>query len=169
MYCCSLLGMSTARPKRTLLFVVLFVVVAGVVGGPVAGSLKTDGGFAATSSGSARAEARIEQATGRDATPGVVALMRSPRQAAAVHDQLAATPGIASVAGTPTLSRDGRSAYLLATLDANADEKTVAEHLEQRFPVNSDVLLGGSVFAQKQIGDSVSEDLGRAELLAFPI
>src|SRR3954451_6382336 len=134
MYCCSLLGERraslspgaslmfsaladriTAHPRRTLLFVALFVVIAGVVGGPVAGSLKTDGGFAATSSGSARAEARIERATGRDATPRVVALMRSPRQAAAVHAQHAATPGIASVAGTPTLSRDGRSAYLLAT------------------------------------------------------
>ena len=41
--------------------------------------------------------------------------------------------------------------------------------LEQRFPANSGVLLGGAVFAQHQIGDSVSEDLGRAELLAFPI
>ena len=28
---------ATARPKRTLLFVLLFVVIAGVVGGPVAG------------------------------------------------------------------------------------------------------------------------------------
>ena len=46
--------MHTARPKRTLLFVLLFVVVAGVVGGPVAGSLQTDGGFDATDSGSAR-------------------------------------------------------------------------------------------------------------------
>jgi uncharacterized membrane protein YdfJ with MMPL/SSD domain len=169
MYCCSLMFMLTARPKRTLLFVVLFVVIAGVVGGPIAGSLQTDGGFAATSSGSARAEARIEAATGRQATTGVVALMRAPGRAAAVRAQLAAQPGIESVSPTPTLSRDGRSAYLLATLSANADEDTVTAGLEQRFPEHGDVLLGGSVFAQKQIGDSVSKDLGRAEVLAFPI
>ncbi|HEY6886661.1 MAG TPA: hypothetical protein VI300_02740, partial [Solirubrobacter sp.] len=161
--------MLTARPKRTLLFVVLFVIVAGVVGGPVAGSLQTDGGFAATSSGSARAEAKIEQATGTAATPGVVALMRDPQQATAVRERLAAQPGIASVTPQPTLSRDGRQAYLLATLKADADEDTVLAGLEKRFPESGDVLLGGSLFAQHQIGDSVSADLGRAEMLAFPI
>jgi uncharacterized membrane protein YdfJ with MMPL/SSD domain len=161
--------MLTARPKRTLLFVVLFVIVAGVLGGPVAGSLQTDGGFAATSSGSARAEAKIEEATGTAATPGVVALMRTPDRANAVREQLAAQPGIASVSGQPTLSRDGRSAYLLATLTANADDDTVVSGLQERFPENGDVLLGGSLFAQHQIGESVSADLGRAEMLAFPI
>ncbi|MDA0160706.1 MMPL family transporter [Solirubrobacter ginsenosidimutans] len=161
--------MLTARPKRTLLFVVLFVIVAGVVGGPVAGSLQTDGGFAATSSGSARAEAKIEQATGTAATPGVVALMDTPQRAAAVREQLAAQPGIAAVAKEPTLSRDGRSAYLLATLTADADDDTVVNGLQERFPENGDVLLGGSLFAQHQIGESVSADLGRAEMLAFPI
>jgi len=105
---------TTARPKRTLLFVVLFVVIAGVVGGPVAGSLQTDGGFAATSSGSARAEAQIEAATGRQATTGVVALLRSPERADAVRAQLAAQSGIATsvrrrrsaaTAAPPTCSR----------------------------------------------------------------
>jgi uncharacterized membrane protein YdfJ with MMPL/SSD domain len=163
------MSMLTARPKRTLLFVLLFVIVAGVVGGPIAGSLQTEGGFAATSSDAARAEAQIEHATGTAATPGVVALFDDPSRAEAVGQKLEQQPGIASVAPKPTLSRDGRSAYLLATLKADADEKTVAEGLEARFPEGGGVLLGGSVFAQKQIGDSVSEDLARAELLAFPI
>ena len=160
--------MLTARPKRTLLFVLLFVVVAGVIGGPIAGSLQTEGGFNATDSGSARAEARIEAATGTQAAPGVVALMDSPAQAAKVRAELQAQPGIASVSEQPTLSRDGRQAYLLATLKATADEDDVVAGLEQRFE-NQGVLLGGSVFAQHQIGDAVSEDLGRAEMLAFPI
>src|SRR4051794_14593254 len=169
MYCCSLMPMLTARPKRTLIFVLLFVIVAGVVGGPIEGSLQTEGGFAATSSDAARAEAQIERATGTAATPGVVALFDEPSRATAVSQTLAAQPGIASVAPKPTLSRDGRSGYLLATLKADADEADVAEGLEQRFPDNGGVRLGGSVFAQKQIGDSVSEDLARAETLAFPI
>jgi len=160
--------MMTARPKRTLLFVLLFVVIAGVVGGPIASSLQTEGGFVATESGSARAQARIEAATSVQAAPGVVALMRSPEQAAEVRAQLQAQQGIASVSEQPTLSHDGTQAYLLATLRADAQEDDVAAGLQRRFE-HQDVLLGGSVFAQHQIGDAVSEDLGRAEMLAFPV
>src|SRR3954454_1248101 len=98
MYSCSLMLMLSARPKRTLLFVLLFVVVAGIVGGPIAGSLQTEGGFIATESGSARAEARIESATGMQDVPGVVALMRDPARAADVHTKLQRQPGIATVA-----------------------------------------------------------------------
>src|SRR3954454_12791429 len=169
MYCCSLILMLSARPKRTLLFVLLFVVVAGVVGGPIAGSLQTEGGFIATESGSARAEARIEAATGTQEAPGVVALMRDKAQAADVRAKLRQQPGIATVPAQPVLSRDGKQGYLFATLKADADEDAVIAGLEQRFPDDSGVLLGGPVFAQHQIGDSVSEDLGRAETLAFPI
>jgi len=160
---------TTARPKRTLLLVVLFVVVAGVIGGPIAGSLEADGGFTATESGSARAEARIEAATGTQAAPGVVALLQAPERAAAVRAELAAQRGIASVSEAPTPSRDGRSAYLTATLSAGADEDAVVAGLERRFAGDRDVLLGGSLFAESQIGDSVSGDLARAEMLAFPV
>ncbi len=80
----SLADRTTARPKRTLLAVVLFVVLAGVLGGPVAGSLESSGGFTAPDSGSARAVERIEAATGAQAAPGVVALdagsPRAPRR-----------------------------------------------------------------------------------------
>lgn len=163
---------TTARPKRTLLLVVLFVAVAGVFGGPIAGSLETAGGFTATESGSARADERIEAATGAQPAPGVVALLSTPaavERAADVRAALAQQPGIVSVSETPTGSRDGGSAYFVATLSRNADEDAVVTGLEQRFARQPDVLLGGSVFAQSQIGDSVSADLGRAELLAFPV
>jgi RND superfamily putative drug exporter len=163
------MAMLSSRPKRTLLFVLLFVVVAGVVGGPIAGSLQTEGGFIATESGSAKAEARIEAATGKQETPGVVALMRDPSMADSVRTKLQDQPGIATVAQQPVTSRDGQQAYLLATLSATADEDDVIAGLEQRFPENSGVLLGGPVFAQHQIGDSVSEDLARAETFAFPL
>ena len=93
-----------------MLAVVLFVVVAGVLGGPVAGSLETDGGFTAADSGSARAEARIEQATGAQAAPGVVALVNDPARAAEV-----ACAARSASPGSPRsrhrdASRDGRSA-----------------------------------------------------------
>ena len=162
----SLADRTTARPKRTLLAVVLFVVLAGVFGGPVAGSLESSGGFTANDSGSARAVEQIEAATGAQAAPGVVALMQDPSRAAEVRRTLAAQPGIASVSD-PVPSRDGRSAYVAATLTADADEDAVVAGLDERF--GDDATLGGSVFGFSQIGDSVSEDLGRAEMLAFPV
>jgi RND superfamily putative drug exporter len=157
-----------AHPKRTLLAVLAFVVLAGVVGGPVAGSLKTEGGFTASDSGSARANARIEQATGAQAAPGVVALVRDPARASQVAAELQRAPGIASVA-PPETSRDGRSASVAAVLRADADEEEVAAALDERFAADPDVALGGGAIAGTQIGDTVSEDLGRAELLAFPV
>ena len=174
----------TARPKRWLLGVAVFVVLAGVLGGPVAGALEDSGGFTATDSGSARAVERIEQATGTQASAGVVALLRAPTgvespeaaaRIAAVQRTLAAEPGIASVVSVATtqdprfVSRDGRTTYLAATLDADADEDAVVAGLDERFADADDVTLGGSVFAGSQIGDSVTADLGRAEALAFPI
>ena len=175
---------TTRDPKRTLLAVVLFVVLAGVFGGPVAGALEDSGGFTATDSGSARAVDRIEAATRTQATPGVVALLRTPsgaesvearRRIAAVQRTLAAEPGIAAVTSFQTtrdprfVSRDGRATYLAATLHADADEDAVVAGLSDRLDGVDDVVLGGSVFAGSQIGDSVTADLGRAEALAFPI
>lgn len=154
----------TGRPKRTLLAVLLFVVLAAVVGGPLAGSLESGGGFIANDSGSARAEARIEQATGAQASPGVVALV-DPARAERVRAQLADQPGVASVA-PPQPSRDGRTAVVAATLTADVDEEEAVSALEARFP---DLVLGGSAVASAQIGETVSEDLARAELLAFPL
>ena len=157
-----------ARPKRTLLAVVLFVVFAGVLGGPVAGALQSDGGFTASDSGSTRAEARIEQATGAQASPGIVALVDDPARAPEIRTQLERQAGIASVS-PPRESRDGGSASIAATLKANADEEEVAAALEERFADDRGVVLGGAAVAGGQIGDTVSEDLARAEMLAFPI
>ncbi len=174
----------TARPKRTLLLSLLFVLVAAALGGPVVGSLEDSGGFAASDAGSVQALARIESATGRQATPGVVALVRTPggadssaskRRIAAVQHALAADPAVASVTSVAStrderfVSRDGTSTYLAATLKSGVDEDLAVERLEGTFDNHRDVTLGGSLFAQSQIGESVVADLGRAETLAFPL
>jgi RND superfamily putative drug exporter len=175
---------TTARPRLTLLAVVLFVALAGVLGGPVAGALEDSGGFTATDSGSTRAVERIREATGRHVNPGIVALLETPAGAgsaagreriAAVERTLSAVPGIAAVVSADStrdpsfVSRDGRATYLAATLDADADEELVLERVTERFAGADDVVLGGSIVAGTQIGDSVTADLGRAEALAFPI
>lgn len=173
-----------ARPKRSLLAVLLFVLVAGVLGGPVAGELEDSGGFAPPDAGSSRAAERIAQASGTQASAGIVLLVDTPaggtapasrRRVAALRGQLAREPGIASVATAQStrdpafVSRDGRSTFLAATLDAGAHEDAVVSSLTERFAGRDDVTLGGSLLADKQISDRIGGDLGRAELLAFPL
>ena len=177
-------ALTTARPKRTLLLVLLFVLVAGVLGGPVAGALEDSGGFTAEESGSAQAVERVQAATGVEATPGIVMLVRAPggvespagrERVAALQRSVAAEPGVASVtsvldARDPRfVSRDGRLTYLAVTLRADADEDGIAERLATRFEDDEDVVLGGSLFGNTQVGESVTADLGRAEALAFPV
>src|SRR4051812_8364044 len=89
---------SAARPRRTLILVLAFVVLAGLVGGPVAGKLQSDGGFAPGSSESSRADAQLQRATGEDATPNLVLLVRGPgleQRVRAAAGELARIPGVA--------------------------------------------------------------------------
>ena len=173
-----------ARPKRTLLLSLLFLLVAVAFGGPVVGSLEDSGGFIPDDADSVQAITRIQAATGMQATPRVVALLRTPsgaessagkRRLAAMQRKLAADPAVASVTSVLStrderfVSRDGSSTYLAATLKAGADEELAVERLEAAFDSERDVTLGGGLFAQSQLGESVVADLGRAETLAFPI
>jgi len=175
---------TTARPRLTLLAVIVFVALAGVFGGPVAGALEDSGGFTPADSGSVRAVERIQEATGTEANPGIVALLRVPSgvdsaagsaRVAEVQQTLEEVPGIdsvASVEATPDprlISRDGRATYLAAMLRATADEDAVLANVQDRFDAADDVVLGGSLVAGNQIGESVTADLARAEALAFPI
>src|SRR3712207_4592686 len=87
-----------ARPRRTLIGVLLFVVLAGVLGGPVAGALDSSGGFVAPGADSEVAVDRIEAATGTEPNPGLVLLVDrpSPERLAAVERGLADVPGVPS-------------------------------------------------------------------------
>jgi uncharacterized membrane protein YdfJ with MMPL/SSD domain len=154
---------SAARPRRTLLIVLVFVVVAGVLGGPVAGALESGGGFVAPGADSQVATDRIEAATGTEAGAGIVVLVRPPTQArlAATGRRLAAIRGIARTAVA------GRGA-VTGVLRADADDDAVAEHTLAAFHGRRDVTVGGPAVASYQIGSTVGADLGRAELLAFP-
>src|SRR3712207_737529 len=87
-----------AHPRRTLIAVLLFVVLAGAVGGPVAGALESSGGFVAPGADSEVAIERIEAATGREPSAGIVLLVDdpSPQRLAAVERELANVRGIAA-------------------------------------------------------------------------
>lgn len=158
------------HPRRSLVGVFLFVVVAGAFGGPVAGALTSDGGFAPADSDSALAVERIEAATGREVSPGLVVLVDDPAPTAveAVADRLADVPGVVeAVPGGQ--ARDGSSAIVLGTIAADASDEDVASDAIDAFASDSGVTVGGGAVSGLQIGEQVGEDLGRAEMLAFPV
>ncbi|WP_369141015.1 MMPL family transporter [Modestobacter versicolor] len=160
-----------SRPRRALLAVLLFVLVAGVLGGPVAGALDADGGFAPADSDSALAVQRLEDASGRTPSAGVVAVVDTPdgeAGAADVVSTLAGLDGVAEALPAGT-ARDGSSALVVAVLDADADADAVAAAAVAAFEDDERVALGGPAVTGLQIGERVGEDLGRAELLAFPV
>jgi uncharacterized membrane protein YdfJ with MMPL/SSD domain len=174
----------SAHPRRSLLAVFLFVLVAGFFGGPLAGSLDASGGFASDDADSVRAVERIEAATGQAPGTPIVIVVDTPQGLPAdtarvqeVTDTLAAEPGVTQATSPTTtrgdpgslVSQDGTQALVLGTLSANADEEAVAEAMLDTYDGRDDVAVGGSAVIGLQLGSTVTEDLGRAELLAFPL
>src|SRR3954454_9730002 len=154
-------GMLTSHPRRTLLAVLLFVVLAGALGGPLAGRLRSSGGFVAPGGAWQVALALLRAATGRDAGRGVV-LLTTPGARDAAAARLGRSPGVASTS-TPG------PRIVTATLWARANDDAVAGRALDVFAGRRDVVVGGSAVAGGQIGDTVGADLGRAELIAFPV
>ena len=158
-------------------------VVAAVLGGPVAGRLDSANGFEDPASSSVAAREAIQQASGLDAAPGVMAVVDTPGGAASAQGRervahvarvLGGIPGVAIVrtpadAGRALVAHDGTSALVTATLRASADEGDVVARATHRLEGVPGVTLGGPAVAGEQVGDQVNSDLGRAELLAFPI
>ena len=172
----SLAATLSARPRRTLLCVLVFVVVAGVVGGPVAGALKGSGGFAPPASDSQVATRMLESATGREPTPGILLLVATPRGAAAARGRIDAlnrrlqlVPGVSRTAAPAAVSRGGGHVLIAATLSSRASDKGSAQAAEAAFAPDRDVTVGGPAVAGAQINATVTRDLGWAELLAFPL
>jgi uncharacterized membrane protein YdfJ with MMPL/SSD domain len=174
----SLTARVASHPRRSLAIVLAFVIIAGVVGAPVAGMLKSSGGFAPGSSDSQVATNLLEHATGTETSPGIVLLVRTPTGAnrpasiarvASVRRRLAGVPGVARSAGPAAVSTDGRDVLVTGTLRASGDDQPVAQATLAAFKVSRDVVVGGAAVAGDQTGSTVTQDLGRAELLAFPL
>ena len=173
------------RPRRILIAALVTFVVAAVLGGPVAGQLDSANGFEDPGSSSVAARQAFQQASGLDASPGLIAVVDTPRGAAGAQAQrrvaevarvLDGVPGVAVVrtpadgsGGRALVAADGTSALVTATLSASADEADVVARATHRLERVPGVTLGGPAVAGEQIGDQVGSDLGRAEMLAFPL
>ncbi|MEA2243092.1 MAG: hypothetical protein QOD24_2648 [Solirubrobacteraceae bacterium] len=165
--------LSAARPRRTLIVLLALVVLAGIVGGPVAGRLESGGGFTPGSSESSRADQQFQRATGEDSTPGIVLLVRGPaadlqHRARSAADELAQVPGIARTSPA-AVSADGAGMLVTGSIRASANEDDVADGTLTAFEGNRDVSVGGAAVSGLQLGDTISHDLARAEMLAFPL
>ena len=164
----------------------LFVALAGAFGGPVAGILAENEGddFADPGAESVAAGERLTGATGAEPGVGIVALIRtgarveSPEarsKVRAVAEVLRRERAIARVISfydtrdRAFVARDGRSTYLAAVIRAGADEDEAVERIQARLADRPGVLIGGPAVAEPAVGEQVSEDLARAEALAFPI
>ncbi|HEV3378576.1 MAG TPA: MMPL family transporter [Thermoleophilaceae bacterium] len=166
-------NISAARPRRTLIIVLTFVLLAAVVGGPIAGQLESGDGFTTSSSESSRADEQFERATGEETAPGVVLLVEGApagleQRAQTAADELAGIPGVARAAPAG-VAEDGGSAVVTGSIRASADDEDVADAALTAFEENPDVTVGGSAVADLQLSETISEDLGRAELFALPL
>jgi uncharacterized membrane protein YdfJ with MMPL/SSD domain len=74
-----------------------------------------------------------------------------------------------SDAAARLISDDGHGTYLAATLSAEAEADQVMAALEERFGEREDILLGGALVANQQMSEQISKDLGRAEMIVFPL
>ena len=173
------------RAKRVLAVTLVFVALAGVFGGPVVGLLDSDDDFDDPAAEAVRAHDTLLEATGAEPGADLIALVRLGAPAAAPESEarlarlatiLEAEPGVARVEapggderGAGMVSADRRSAYLSARFAAGADRSDLALALQERLEREPGVIVGGPVIAQEQVGEQVSEDLARAEMLAFPV
>ena len=169
------------RRRRVLWSSLAVVLVAGFFGGPVFGLLDSSGDFDDPSSEAPLASADVARATKASAAPDMVVLVRlgAPAESAEAQrklDRVAAAlrdPGVASVArfepggNRELVSKDGRSSYVAATF--TSDPRGALDRVQPRLERIPGVSVGGNDIARDQVGAQVSEDIARAELLAFPI
>jgi uncharacterized membrane protein YdfJ with MMPL/SSD domain len=69
----------------------------------------------------------------------------------------------------PLVSRDGRATYVATYLRSDADATAAGERVTKSVKGIPGVTVGGYAVAVPQVTDQVSEDLAKAETLAFPL
>ena len=126
-----------------------------------------------------RSAAPIASGAGRAKVRRVVSRIEADRAIARVVSVLGdseargraarAAPAGRSADAKALVSRDGRSTYVAAFVRTGADGETTAERVERALEPIPGVLAGGFELAGPAVGEQVSKDLAKAELLAFPI
>jgi RND superfamily putative drug exporter len=168
----------TRRPGRIAVAAAAAGLAGAVFGAGVASSLAPFG-FEDPAAENVRAREAVERAAGYDPDLVLVAIVRPFERELVERTEakLREEPTVAQVLTAYTtrdramVSRDGRATYVLALFRPQPDEQRdeTAGRIEARFAGEPHVLLGGGVIGFRQVGDTVEEDLLRAELIAFPL
>ena len=173
-----LASLAIRRPRQMLLLALAVFLISAAFGATAIGLLNARNPFSDPSSASARAEQAIENATGLEASPGVLALVSAPPGTPAVSSvarAIAAVPGVAAVTapaagrGPGLVSIDGRASLVVVTLRAAPSPDAVVSDIEAALRGRHDVLLGGADVAGVQTGKQAEADLGFAEAIALPL
>ncbi len=164
---------------------VVFASLAGIFGGSVSQSLQS-GGFQDPSSQSSQAVVRLEDSTGLRSDGGIIALVTT-KQGIDATDSVTEVTRVARVIAAegdidhvltyyvthaPSMvSRDGTSTIVVGIWKRISDQEATlgAARLAAALKSDSNVKLGGVASVNDQLNTTITGDLGRAELLAFPI
>ncbi|HEV2059204.1 MAG TPA: MMPL family transporter, partial [Solirubrobacteraceae bacterium] len=178
----------TVQPRRVLVATIALLAVAVAFGAPVTGKLTVDPDldFIDPAAQSNVTGVELRRAIGRGLGPGVVVVVRhedgirSASGQAKLRRVVARIDADADVAQTssalsdprpssPFVSRDGRSSFVAVYLRSGADGEAAGARIERALDGMPGVLVGGGAVAGPVVGDQVSEDLAKAEMLAFPL
>src|SRR5918994_1351321 len=181
---------STQHARAVVIAAVVLFAVAGALGGGVADHL-TSGGFEDPSSESERADEALADRfdTG---VPNLLLLVTAEggdvddpataQAGQALTEELAAEEGVADVVSywsegnaSPLRNDDGSRALVVARVEGNDDQvedrvTELAPHYERTAADGGvDVEVGGCAEVFHEVGDTIEEDLVRAEMIALPI
>jgi len=137
-----LAALAFAAPRRLAGLGLLALIVLAVFGAPALGKLNAPQAFNDPGSQSALAQTQVQRATGHDAYPEIVVLVKArPGSAEVAHVAavLKADPAVASItvpsrgAHSPLVSRDGAETLIPAVLRAGVTQDAVVKRLTGDF------------------------------------
>ena len=176
--------LASTRPRRVVGIALVAALAAAAFGGNVAEQLGPYGADDPRDD-SVKSDKRLETALGHDPATGLIAVVDTgagPKAGAArakvkrVERVLEADRDVALVTtfydsrDRAQVSKDGRSQFVAVNFKSSDDDvqQDAAKRLGEE--LNGDgVKLGGFAAASGDVNEQVSEDLARAEMLAFPI
>jgi uncharacterized membrane protein YdfJ with MMPL/SSD domain len=155
------------RHRRAIAWgALVLVALAAVFALPVFSELGGDNDFDDPAAEAVAARDAVVAATGAQASPSLVALVRAGEGRVERVRRALQDPGVASVR-VGDRSRDGRLTYLLATF--KQEPGGARERIERRLEGLPYVTLGGGAIVAPAVVDQVGKDILRAELIAFPL
>lgn len=181
----TLAALASSRPKRIVAVAVVAAAVAVAIGGSAIDHLHPYSA-ADPDAESSLATERVHRAIGLDPDAGLIALVETgadvrSEAARAKVDRIAnrifLDPAVGWVTtyystGDPAMiSRDRRATYVVANFQKLSDraQQRSAERLRERLAGEPGVSLGGEAPVNVDVKEIVSDDIARAELLAFPL